>query len=310
MKTIEDISSLSAAHKRQQYYRASLLSANLVESGFSWEQVMILRRTAECGNASQDIEDITIKYPYLNPDRPYIEIESGRAGIYDAMPEGLFFTRGDSGRERDKRQIVERIRANREFEKCVRQFMRLFEVESDSFRIQLDVEELKYDKSGVYRHLPEFYAQYWSVLSLMSTGEVLRMLKVIPYIPSLRDDLQGAAKAISFILSIRVGVEKRLTEIVSQEDAVPILCELRLGDTFVLSGRNDNTPATMLVITVSELDISQCEQFFGGQPREKIIRSLSDLFFVDSLVQIVLEPNNDNRGFFLSQSYLGVNTYL
>lgn len=35
----------------------------------------------------------------------------------------------------------------------------------------------------------------------------------------------------------------------------------------------------MLVITVSELNTSRCEQFFEGQPGEKIIRSLSELFF-------------------------------
>lgn len=307
---VENISSLSDAIKKHQYYRASLLSANLVESGFSLEQVMIIRRTAEGRSALQDIEDITIKYPYLNPDRPYIEIESGRAGIYDAMPEGLFFTSGDSGRERDKRYIIERIRGNRELEKYVRQFMHLFEVESDSLRTQIDVEELKYDKCRVYRHLPEFYAQYWSVFSLMSTGEVLRMLKVIPYIPSLQDDLQGAAKAISFILNLRVTVEKRLTEIVSQEDTTPILSELRLGDNFVLSGCNENTLASMLVITVAELNASQCEWFFGGQPGEKIIRSLSDLFFSNTSVQIVIELNSGDKDFFLSQSYLGINTYL
>lgn len=304
------ISSLANAVRKHPYYRAPVLSAGLVESGFSPEEVVIFRRNVEGGSRLQDIKHVSLRYPLQNPDCPHIAIGSSREGIYDSLPEGLFFVAAPSCREQDKHEVIKRIRENGDAEKFVRQFMSLFEAEAGYVQTRINVEELKYDKPLSYRRFPDFFASYWHILILMSPDEVFRMLKILPHVPLLRDDTKGAAKAISFILNLRVEVEKRQVETLCPDFEAPSLCQMRLGDNSVLNGWNAGNPASTLTVTISELSLMQCKRFFKGEDQETVVRYLCDLFFFSAPAKIIIEPRPEVRDCYLSKSRLSVNSYL
>ena len=86
-----EISNLKEIIKHNQYYKAELLSANLIESGINPEKIILTRRDVETKNSYHDINDISLKYSYSDPENPYIKIRTGKDGIYDSIAEGLFF---------------------------------------------------------------------------------------------------------------------------------------------------------------------------------------------------------------------------
>ena len=313
MKLNINIAQLQKSIEQNQRYRAALLAANLIEGGINPDQILITRRKAESEGVYHDIENISIKYPYLDSANPYIEIESGHEGIYDSVTEGLFFVGEHKNVERDKKQIIERIRRDRETEREIRKFMRLFEVEADRFRILINSTELKYDHGISYGRLSRFFAQYWDIISIMQRDDVMRFLRVIPYVSSLRGHSKAAADAISFILGVKVDIKRDFEKVSLPEH---ISSGWRLGDDFVLTPADNMRTEDIMLVSVSDLDTQQCKEFIKGQNKEKVLTYLCEMLLdINTQIKIVIHPKKTNRNFYLStsdnnSSYLGINTYL
>lgn len=297
------------------YYKADVFAACLIEAGVNPEQIIITRKNGMGQGMLYDIEKVSIKYPYLHADSPVLNVESGRPGIYDALPENLFYAADHSYQERDKNQILQRMKTNRETEKNVRRFFRLFEVEADAFRCHIQTEELKYDKKHTYDEFVAVFEQYWEILSLMERYEALRFLEVVPHIATMRGSYKAAAAAVAFIMNIRVAFEPIITMREVKEKPAPLLSDMILGENSVLGMGDAKKPEETVHITVSELEQDACADFFEGKDREKVLRYLAELFLeTNTPIRIVINPRSEYREFFLGKSgreaYLDVNTYL
>ena len=314
MKEARELSACAALAESYPYYKADVLSACLIESGFAPEQVVISRRSGLGQGFLYDIEKVSLKYPYLYPDNPYLDIESGRPGIYDSLPEGLFYSPDHSGQEREKSHIINRIRVNKQTELAVRRFLKLFEVEADSFLSDIRTKELKYDKRNTYKEFASVFEQHWGIISLMSRCEALRFLKVIPHIHSMRGNHKIAAEAISFIMNVTTTIQWVDRVEGSQASSAPALWEMRLEDNSILDSEGNGSEPVAL-ITLSELDVEACAGYFEGRQKEKVLRYLTELFFeVNTRVEIEIVPKEDCRSFLMGKAdndtYLGINTYL
>lgn len=314
MKEARELSACAALAESYPHYKADVFSACLIESGFTQEQVVISRRSGLGQGFLYDIEKVSLKYPYLYPDNPYLDIESGRPGIYDSLPEGLFYSPDHSGQEREKSHIISRIRANKETELAVRRFLKLFEIEADSFLSDIRTKELKYDKRHTYNELVSVFEQHWEVISLMSRCEALRFLKVVPHLHSMRGNHKIAAEAISFILDVSTSILwiDKVERV--QVSHAPALWDMRLEDNSILDSEGNGSELVALV-TLSELDVEACADYFEGKQKEKVLRFLTELFFeVNAQVEIEIVPKEDCRSFFIGKAdndtYLGINTYL
>lgn len=315
MKETKDLSACIPLAGQYPYYRADVFSACLLEAGFAPEQIAIARKSESEQGFLYDIEKVSVKYPYLYPESPYLSIESGRPGIYDALPEDLFFAADHSGHERDKKHIIERIRANKQAERAVRRFLSLFETEADSFLCDLRTEELRYDKRHLYPEFAAVFKQHWSVIGLMYPCEALRFLQVVPHLYALRGDTGVAGNALSFILNIRTSFRKIYRPEKPDNSFAPALREIRLDDNSVLVSDESQEVTPVMRVTLSELDRETCREFFKGKPREKMLRHLAGLFFEPTLpLRIELVPEKEAQQFWLGadtrDSYLDINTYL
>lgn len=314
MKEAKELTACVPMAEEYPYYKAEVFSACLLESGFAPEQVVISRKDGLGRGFLYDIERVSVKYPYLYPDNPYLNIESGRAGIYDSLPEGLFYSPDHSGQDEDKTHIVDRIRANKRAELAVRRFLKLFEVEADSFLCDIRTKELKFDKRHTYQEFVSVFERHWGVIALMSTCEALRFLKVVPHIHSIRGGYEASAEAVSFILNVPVQIKSvdRLEK--AETDCFPVLSEMRLDDNSVLCMEGESRETVALVI-LSGLSIETCPDYFRGKRKEKVLRYLTELLLeTNTVVEIEIVPKEDCRDFFVGVSgrdtYLGINTYL
>lgn len=315
MKDVKELSAYILLAEMYPYYRADVFAACLIEAGTDPGQVIISRKDGLGQGVLYDIEKVSLMYPYLHPENPLLNVESGRPGIYDTLPENLFYAADRSFQERDKNQILQRMKTNRKAEEDVRRFFRLFEVESDAFRCHIQGKELKFDKRHSYRDFTSVFEPYWEILSLMEPYEALRFLKVVPHIASMRGNCRRAAEAVSFIMNVQVDFEWTVVRKKAAEESAPLLSEMRLGENSVLAMGSAEEVEPVARVTIKNLELDACEDFFEGREREKILRYLAELFLeVNTPVQVVINPCRECREFCMGepgkQAFLGVNTYL
>ncbi|MGL4332435.1 MAG: hypothetical protein ACRCZQ_05195 [Bacteroidales bacterium] len=315
MKDAVNILQVREFVEHYQRYRASLLAANMIESGVSTEDILITRRKANIESVPHEIEHVSVKYPYLDPDHPYIEIGSGNKGIYDYITEGLFFIGDHSNKEYDKREIINRIKQDRESEQEIRRFMQLFEAESDQFLTHLNRIELQYDNALSYDSVCDFYAQYWETILIMRRDEAMRFIRAIPYFASIRGNLQEASKTMSYIMGVEVNIirhsEIQSVHLGNQKSSPP-----RLGSNFVLKSDSGKRRVEIMLITVSGIDRLKCREFLKDRRGSTVLNFLCEtLLDADIEFRIKIVPNVESRGFSFSKDeknayYLGINTYL
>lgn len=316
MKDVRDLPAYIELIEMYPYYKADVFAACLIEAGVDPAQIIVSRKNGMGQGILYDIEKVSMKYPYLSADNPMLNVESGRPGIYDALPENLFYAADRSYQEKDKSQILQRMKANRKAEEGIRRFFQLFEVESDAFRCYLQTKEMRYDKRHTYDEFVSVFKQYWEVVSLMERHEALRFVKVAPGIASIRGNYREAAAAITFIMNVRVDFEPVAAPVEETgEDVTPWLSEMRLGENSVLGMGSEKDVETVVRITVSGLKGDACRDFFEGREREKVLRYLAELFLeTNTAVRIVIDPAEEGRKFVMGmpdrEAYLGVNTYL
>lgn len=317
MKDPKQLSAYALTAREYPYYRADVFAACLREAGVDPEQIVISRRRATDQGFLRDMEYVWVKYPLQDPDSPYIEIISGREGICGSLPEEIFYAPDHSGREQDKDYTVKRIKENRRREALVRDFLQLFEAESDNFLYRLQCEELKYDRRHIHPEFTALFGQHWPLLSLLSRSERLRFLQVSPYFSSLRGNCAAVSAAVTFILNLSITFSREESHSNIPLSSVPPLERMRLGCNFVLcpEAGNETDHATVITATVSEADTAACTRFFGDCDRAKALRGMSAFFFeTNGPLRIRFAPVGDCRGFILGDpgqgALLGVNTYL
>lgn len=317
MKDPKQLSAYALIAREYPYYRADVFAACLREAGVAPEQIVISRRRATDQGFLRDMEYVWVKYPLQDPDSPYIEIISGREGICSSLPEEIFYPPDHSGREQDKDYAVKRIRDDRRREALVRDFLRLFEAESDNFLSRLQHEELKYDRRHIHREFTALFRQHWPLLLLLSWSEQLRFLQVSPYFSSLRGNCTAVSATVTFIMNISITFIQEESHETIPLSSVPPLGQMRLGRNFVLcpDAGNEADHATVITATVSGVDTATCARYFGECARAKVLRGMSAFFFeTNGPLLIRFTPARECRGFILGDSgqeaRLGVNTYL
>lgn len=314
MKKVEELSGHRITTRVYPHYRADVYAAHLAEVGCNMEQIVILRKDGKSPGFLHDINQVSVKYPNSDPANPYLEIESGRNGIYDSLPEDLFYSPDHSHKERDKATIVRRFRANREAEGSVRHFLKLFEVESDQVLSSLQAKHIKYDKCYSYRDASDIFSPHWDIISIMSAGEAQRFLKVVPHTARIRGQLSEISAAISFILGLQIEMKY---EYLSAETLkqTPNLSEMYLGDNSVMYSKETENSESAVLAIVSELELELCRDFFEGKRGDKILRFLIELFSdVNTSFRLEINPKREYCHFMFgvqgNEPYLDVNTYL
>lgn len=303
------------------YYRADLLAAHFMEAGYNARQVIISRRNAFMHSNLHDIEKISVKYSYLNPDNSYLDIESSRPGMYDSLPEGLFYTSVDTERNKNITEIIKEIRTRKEAETQLRLFMKPFEAETDYFRTELQSTELRYNKNYLHKESIHIFRDYWPEISLMTQSEALRFLKITPVISSIRGNYQEIANTISFIMGIPIRVEMGVKKNSTSVDPTP-LSAMALGVNFILTDNPPFTKNSPQNIQTANLVLTsptpqECGEYLIGTAKYQVVLFLADLLFEANLpVFITVTPAPEYRQFYLGttgnacQTYLGINTFL
>lgn len=311
-KTIEQLSSSNDINTLYTNFKAELLAATLIESGYDENSIILGRKEVDSNGFIREINRIRVKYPSSDPNSPFFSIQTGRNSIYDTLPEGIFHGVLPSGKNVGKEEILYEITTHRNEEFYARRFFSLYEIEIDRLRIMFQFNEMIFYKKTIYRDFTNLFLRHWDIIDSMNDAEALRFIIVIPYINTIKVDDNKIAKAISFILEDDIKI-KRYN--IGYHDVGVLnksyLSKMILGVNSVLSVVIDKQPK--LKCDVVNLDSDSVSVYLENGRKRKILETLFSIC-TDSNLNYTLSISTIETSKFWGlgdkNNYLGINTHL
>ena len=235
-------SSLSSINSLDTDYLAEVVAATLIEEGVSPDSIQITRLGSSRMKVGKDIENVRMEYSPDDEINDCLRIYVNREGLYDVLPEGVFFLGIDLLESTDIKKVVNQVRQYRKEEMEIRKFFSVFEDEIDRTIVQMQLLERRVDRKNVYPDFTNVFTAYWPVIRQLSLEQATLFMRIIPIIHKIRGNEHKITKALSLILGLPV----TLTHVLNRKKcgSFPAFGQARLGETLVIgtefrSGRYD-----------------------------------------------------------------------
>lgn len=294
-------------------YLAEVITSTLVEEGVNPDHIQITRLGSARAKVGKDIEKIKLEYNPDDESSDCLRIYVNREGIYDVLPEGVFFFGLEPLDSKDIKKVVSQVKRHRKEELEIRKFFSVFENEIDRTLIQTQLLERRVDRKNIYPDFANVFTAYWPVIRLLSLKQATLFMRIIPIIHRVRGDECKIAKALSLILGLPVHLEP----IVKRKSCKGLseLGQSRLGETLIL-GSDFNNGHYDIRITVNEIPQNRISEFIGNGKSIQILHEMIDMLFAaNTEVEIKLNVIRTDGYFILSSdptigSRLGIDTYI
>ena len=293
-------------------YKAAVLAAELVEAGFSPEDIFIWPSGNSRRGFAKDILSVEWFMP-PNGDKQLLCIRSSREGLYDMLPEGLFHQPVPYSATRSTEDIIGQIRRHKQEEKEARKFFLPFEAEINLFRILIEMRENKIDKKNIYDDLVRIFQPAWEIFLLLDQQQANIFLHMIPYLHENKGDMEKFASIAELLLQMPVSIRVRAALPRAAGYSFPgnrsgqctLGVDMICGDSFT-EGDDE------IIVTAGPVSATEALQLLPGCRLEKIIRKLV-AYFVPAAIDVQLETRirEDEKTMALgNESVLGHVTYL
>ncbi len=269
-------------------YKASVLAAELVEAGYSLEDIFIW----PSGNSRRNFAKDVLSVDWFTPaggNKQLLCIRSSREGLYDMLPEGLFHKPVPYSSTRTTEEIIDQIKRHKQEEKDARKFFLPLETEINLFRILIELRENKIDKKNIYDDLIRIFQPAWEIFDLLDQQQANIFLHMIPYLQNTRGDISKLANITSLLLQMPADVQvqparpRRAPDYLAANRTgectlgVDMIC----GDSF-LEGDEE------ILITVGPVSALEALRLLPGSRLSKIVQWLV-AYFVPADMEVRLE---------------------
>lgn len=144
-------SSLASINSLDTDYLAEIIAATLIEEGVSPDNIQITRLGGSRMKVGKDIESVRMEYSPDDEINDCLRIYVNREGLYDVLPEGVFFLGIDLLESTDIKKVVNQVRQYRKEEMEIRKFFSVFEDEIDRTLVQMQLLERRVDRKMCIR---------------------------------------------------------------------------------------------------------------------------------------------------------------
>jgi len=244
---------------------------------------------------SRDINKAEIKEDANN--QAFLEIYLSRSGVYDQLPEGLFF-QGAGKRRASVADLSADYKSNRKKEAGIRKFFQ--PVEHEFFLKKLDIEEdenllLEGLQSGV---LNEYFIEFWQLPSSVPRNLLASLILLLPYAYKIAGNTRLMAESLGYILKepVRIETESLFYKPHASVIAGPSLGEAVLGLDFV-AGNTFFEDIVSFRIEIGPLERSLITDYVEGAARYDLLRTFERFFIpagADMVTEVAIDPSKRN----------------
>lgn len=236
IEILESINNKAAYNHLQTDYKAEIIALNLLKYNKEVDHVMIKRVGGHDRSSSKDIK--TVQEEYDEFDEKTVIIETHREGLYDYLPEGLFYppSLGDVGN--DISDIRKKVQRQREVESNARKLFQPFEMEASYTELNALSVENQYDIISEDGILTQTISELWPLINLLDACNAKIFVHLLPFFHAARGDKKWFEKCLSAFLQVPVNVTfvpNQITDIADISESL-VLSQIHLGVNSMLSG--------------------------------------------------------------------------
>jgi hypothetical protein len=200
-----------------------------------------------------------------SPDlKAILHIHLSRTGLYDVLPEGLFFKPLSSAKiPKNAGEMAEEYKANKKQEQEVRKFFAPLENDFFYHRCKNFAAEASLLKGLNNDYLNRYFVKFWQLPDDMPPAMALRMILLLPYIHEMAGDAALMAASLQAIIA-----EKVSCKLVSQSNQHPglhynVLSTFELG-TDLTCGEAYEEEDFCFAFTIFDLERSAAQDYLTG----------------------------------------------
>jgi hypothetical protein len=224
-----------------------------------------------------------------------LQLNITRSGIYDQLPEGLFFQpAGERSFMRNATDMAEDYKRNKKNEQAIRRFF--MPIENDFFwqRIQLEKEEcglLEGLQSGI---LNDYFTKFWEIDPAIPKFLVIQLVLLLPYAHRITGDLEITAKCLQKLLNEEVRITEKLSPR-TNADQDSELDNFQLGINS-MCGNNFYEPYAVLECSIGPLQTSSVIAYIEGGERDAFLKTFYH-FFIPAEAEVItnIEVANEKK---------------
>lgn len=291
--------------------RTEMLLALALERGLTYSDFSIHCDSNFHRNYSNDIFYTEIKEDALK--RPFIEVHLTRNGLYELLPEGVFFSGKDvrENRVAGIAEVAELYKQNQQKEKEARQFFRPFENGLFWPRIQLKRKEIMLPDEPQSDKPNDYPTRFWNIPDSFPEEFITPFTQCLPYAHQIAGNFHFTALCLEYLIREKVQVREitRPATLIhspglsDQLLGVDMIC----GEVFL-----EDDPA--LEFTIGPLKCSQLQDYLEWGNRSILIETFYRFFVPAGLdVQTKIEASAEDCGRpfnTVAESVLGYSTLL
>ncbi|AKD56067.1 type VI secretion system baseplate subunit TssG [Spirosoma radiotolerans] len=289
-------------------FKAEILAASLASQQVAPERIIINPTGLYSRAYSKDIEDVR---DWLLEGSTFIynRIDTPREGLFDMLPQYLFFSPVESTNAGNVDQLLDDIRRDRDEEQQARLFFLPFDAELNYLRTL----SVHYDNS--VNHLDhaaviiDQFAEQWPILKDMSRMQAGIFIQILPWLHVLRSNLPWFGRFLHLFFNVPVQIEigRRRPES-TRADSALTLANFRLGIDSVVSDHFSSDEHT-IQINVGPVPDAQIADFLPHTQTITLLYKLTDYFLPVSSevsISIITEPEALQP----DTTFLGYNSFL
>ncbi len=291
-------------------YKAESILAHLISQGLDAAQIVFKRLGASQRGVAKDIG--SVKQLVQEKGNNKLEIGTNRDGIYDKLPEGLFYKTNHKAKS-STNDILEEIARNRQEEFYNRRFFQPLEEEIDKSNLFAHAKELCFDQKNSHSEYSKVFEKFWPLIKNMDKRRAAIFISIIPLVHQLRNNNDKIAEALGLVLEVPVTVRAYYGEQDIQSSLYFSLGNSKLGKNFTTEGAL-NDRYKNIKIKIGPLKTEEYQRFYRGGSESEILNELIRLLFpANCLVLTEFDIKQEENNFQLNNSghstcLLGVNT--
>jgi hypothetical protein len=242
--------------------RAEVINDLLLSSAVKEEEIMVHTDRFFYRNFSKDVFDGAIDDS--NKYKDILHLHLSRAGLYDLLPEGLFFKPvASEASPKTASEMALEYKLNKKQEQQIRKFFSPLENEFFRQRHRNFAEEKLLLNGLSNESLNRYFTRFWNLTADMMPIMALKFILLIPYIHQVAGNTHLMASSLQAILSEKVSCTLQRESYQQTGEQFNILGTFELGNELIC-GENYFEEEPVFVFTIHNPQQAGVQDFLEG----------------------------------------------
>lgn len=224
-----------------------------------------------------------------------LELHLSRAGLYDQLPEGLFFQLPQRGsRTLSATDMAADYKFNKKKEEEIRRFFLPFENDFFLHRMQVENEEatlLEGLQSGI---LNDYFIKFWNLPASIPRQFIIPLILLLPYAYKIAGDIKLTAECLQQLLGEEIQIRKVQAPMINADAlGAPPMGEALLGVDLICGDHFwEGTPC--LEIEIGPLQHSTIADYLESGDRYTLLETFNRFFIpagIDTAIAVQVMPD-------------------